>query len=618
MCSGIHGPWRGADRSSRKDKKLKDPLYPRVGGVSVFRRRRPVLAGAVIEEGLEDKSRGNLIDDSAMVLAGVAGGIEDLVCRAGGETLIPQVNGECGKGAEFGCKSLGLCGARALIAGKMKGISYHDPRDPEAAGEAGDGAEVFARVAMAVEGEDRLRGEAEFVRHGDADASGAQVKGEVADWRFGGQGSLLQIRPCDRYNLGRGSRRHDAGGCACRAGVLREPLDRGQGTSSEGRPRQVRREYESFRFATSRRIPKGFFASLRRSGKVYLNGMARRRSTNGRRRSGGGSKFFLFVLFLLVAGAAALAWLVLTPYGPTAERFVEVTPGSSSMKIGRELEKAGVVRSQYAFDAVRFFKRGTLKAGTYRFDHPIPAIEVYDQIRRGEVYTVAVTIPEGANIFDIAGRLEQLGFGPRQLFLDTAAQETSLITDLDPTAKTLEGYLFPDTYRFAPRTAMPEIAATMVKRFKTEAAQLGLSVNVHRTVTLASLVERETAVDGERPLVASVFVNRLDKKMPLMTDPSVIYGLELQKAYRGTIYASDLKRDTPYNTYLHAGLPPGPVANPGVKALRAAMAPAQTDYLYFVAAGQNPQGKSLFASTLEEHNRNVAGYREAVKKAGGR
>jgi len=234
------------------------------------------------------------------------------------------------------------------------------------------------------------------------------------------------------------------------------------------------------------------------------------------------------------------------------------------------------------------------------------------------VYTILVTVPEGSTVFDIGDRLEQAGFGARQAFVDLAAQEVSLITDLDPVAKSLEGYLFPDTYRFAPKTALPEIAATMVKRFRTQAAVLGLTTNVHRTVTLASLVEKETAIDGERPMVASVFENRLQKNMPLMTDPAVIYGLEVQKQWRGTLYESDLKRDTPFNTYLHAGLPPGPVANPGVKALRAAMAPAQTDYLYFVAAGQNPQGKSLFASTIEEHNRNVAGYRHAMKKAGAR
>jgi len=131
-------------------------------------------------------------------------------------------------------------------------------------------------------------------------------------------------------------------------------------------------------------------------------------------------------------------------------------------------------------------------------------------------------------------------------------------------------------------------------------------------------VEKETALDGERPMVASVFENRLQKNMPLMTDPAVIYGLELQNQWRGTLYESDLKRDTPYNTYLHPGLPPGPVANPGAKSLRAAMAPAQTDYLYFVAAGNNPQGRSLFAATIEEHNRNVAGYRHAMKQAGAR
>jgi UPF0755 protein len=135
---------------------------------------------------------------------------------------------------------------------------------------------------------------------------------------------------------------------------------------------------------------------------------------------------------------------------------------------------------------------------------------------------------------------------------------------------------------------------------------------------MASLVERETAVDAERPLVASVFQNRLAKKMPLMTDPSLIYGLELEGRWRGTIYASDLKRDTPWNTYLHAGLPPGPIANPGMKSLRAAMEPAKSDYLYFVAAGANPQGHSIFSRTLDEQGKAVAGYRHAVKKAGGR
>lgn len=318
---------------------------------------------------------------------------------------------------------------------------------------------------------------------------------------------------------------------------------------------------------------------------------------------------------MLLGLAGAAAFIVLTPFGPQTETFVEILPGSSTVHIARQLKEAGIIRSAMVFDAMRLIQHGTLKAGDYRFDHPAPVSEVYSRIRRGDVYTIAVTIPEGSNIFDIGNRLEQAGFGPSQKFVDVAMQEVSLVADIDPQAKSLEGYLFPDTYKIGPKEEMPQIAATMVKRFRVAAAQLGLRHDFHRVVTLASLVERETAVDGERPLVASVFENRLDKQMPLMTDPSVIYGLELEKQWHGVIHESDLQHDTAYNTYLHAGLPPGPIANPGMKSLRAAMDPAQTDYLYFVAAGDNPQGKSLFASTLEEHNRNVANYRQAMKNS---
>jgi UPF0755 protein len=346
--------------------------------------------------------------------------------------------------------------------------------------------------------------------------------------------------------------------------------------------------------------------------------MVRRRRKKGKNRGFGaaGTLLVLFLLLLAVAGAAA--WLVFVPYGPQSETFVEVTPGTSVVRIGKLLEGAGVVRTRYAFDLVRSVKRGTLRAGEYRFDHPVSVVEVYDQIQRGDVFTVAVTVPEGSNMFDIAARLEQAGFGSKQQFLDEATKRTNLVEDIDPNAKSLEGYLFPDTYHFAHKATPEQITVAMVKRFRQAAEQVGLKENVHSVVTIASLVERETAVDAERPLVASVFQNRMAKSMPLMTDPSIIYGLELQRLWRGTIYASDLKRDTPYNTYMHAGLPPGPIANPGVPSLRAALRPAKTDYLYFVAAGQNPQGKSIFSTTLEEHERNVAEYRNAVKKAGGR
>jgi UPF0755 protein len=311
-------------------------------------------------------------------------------------------------------------------------------------------------------------------------------------------------------------------------------------------------------------------------------------------------------------------FLALAPYGPEGVTIVTIPPGSSTARIGRLLEEAGIVRSQYAFDAMRWLMRGKLKAGDYRFDHPAPVSEVYDRIRRGDIYTVAVIVPEGSSIFDIGVRLQQAGLGSARDFEVAAREDAGLVADLDPGATSLEGYLFPATYLVGPRENMAQIAATMVKRFRQEAAAIGLKHDFHTVVTMASLIERETAVDGERPLVASVFTNRLAKKMPLMTDPSVIYGLELAGKWRGEIFSSDLGRETAYNTYLHKGLPPGPIANPGVKSLKAAMNPAETKYLYFVAAGDDPQGKSQFAATLEEHNKNVAGYRKALKKAGTR
>lgn len=323
----------------------------------------------------------------------------------------------------------------------------------------------------------------------------------------------------------------------------------------------------------------------------------------------------LGILVIVLLGAAGAAWLFVWPYGPEAETFVEIAPGASTTSIGRQLEDAGVVRSQYAFDLMRLWKRGKLKAGEYRFDHPAAATEVYARIARGDVFTISLTVPEGANMFDIAARVEQAGFGSRQEFLDAAVKQVGLLSGLDPTAKSLEGYLFPDTYRFARKTSPALIAAAMVRRFRVEAGELGLKENVHYVVTIASLVERETARDDERTLVASVFENRLRKNMPLMSDPAVIYGLEREGHWRGVLYRSDLSRNTAYNTYLHTGLPPGPVANPGAKSLRAAMLPANTDYLYFVAAGADAQGKSLFSSTLDQHQRNVAGYRQALRKA---
>jgi UPF0755 protein len=346
--------------------------------------------------------------------------------------------------------------------------------------------------------------------------------------------------------------------------------------------------------------------------------MASRRRTS-RRKSRSGAATLLSMIFLVaLAAAAAGTWLVLTPYGPGSETLVQIPPGSSTLRIGRQLESAGVLRSQYAFYVLRWVKHGTLKAGAYKFDHPAPATEVYSRITRGDVYTVALTVPEGATIFDIATRVEQAGLGKKRDFLQAVVDNASLVADIDPDAKSLEGYLFPDTYRFSPPVTAGQMAAAMVRQFRVAADQIDLKENVHEVVTLASVVEHETALDTERPMVASVYTNRLQKKMPLMADPSVIYGLQLEGRWRGTIYESDLQRDTAYNTYVHAGLPPGPIGNPGLPSLKAALNPAQTNYLYFVAAGRNPQGHSVFSTTLDEQIRNVAEYRKAARQAGAR
>jgi UPF0755 protein len=228
---------------------------------------------------------------------------------------------------------------------------------------------------------------------------------------------------------------------------------------------------------------------------------------------------------------------------------------------------------------------------------------------RGDVYSLTLTIPEGYNIFDIAAAVESAGLGPRAAFLTAERSQTALIADLSPNAPSLEGYLFPDTYRFGRHATPEQILAAMVHRFRQAATQLSLTDDIPRTVTLASLIEKEVAVGTERPLVAGVFVNRLAQNMPLATDPSVVYAALLEDRYRGTIYASDLQNPSPYNTYRHAGLPPGPISNPGIAALKAALAPAHTDYLYFVA---DAQGHSRFSTTLKEHSDQVQQYRQAT------
>lgn len=327
-------------------------------------------------------------------------------------------------------------------------------------------------------------------------------------------------------------------------------------------------------------------------------------------------RFFLILLLLLLLAIPVAYVAFVRPAGPAAETFVEVVPGMGTPAIGATLAAQGIIRNPYAFDLWHLIRGGTLKAGEYRFDQPATLPVIYNRLVRGDVYTRTVTIPEGFNLFDIAQAVEDAQLGTKEAILAAATQDVRLIADLDPQAKNIEGYLFPDTYRFQRHQPPGQILAAMVRRFRQNSASIGLQSDYHRIVTLASLVEKETPAAQDRPLVASVLTNRLARDMPLMTDPTVIYAALLEKRYRGTIYQSDLKRDSAYNTYRHTGLPPGPICSPGTASLQAAMSPAQSQFLYFVADA-GAAGHSRFAATLEEHERNVTAYRQGLKAAQG-
>jgi UPF0755 protein len=317
-------------------------------------------------------------------------------------------------------------------------------------------------------------------------------------------------------------------------------------------------------------------------------------------------------IFLLVA-VLWFAWALAIPVAPPAPLVLLFPPGSSTKVIAADLERAGVVRSRLAFELLHYaMPKKRLKAGEYRFERAASGIEVFRRIARGDVLLHTLVVPEGYNMFEIASAIEASGLGKREDFLFAATHETALVRAIDPQAKSLEGYLFPDTYQFSRAMNMREMAAVMVRRFQKEAQTLGMTQDVHRTVTLASIVEKETAAPDERAEVASVYANRLAKKMALAADPTVAYAALLNGNYRGAIYQSDLQSDSPYNTYKSAGLPPGPIANPGAASLEAAMHPAKTDYIFFVAVGDG-SGRHHFSANFEQHERNVIAYRKAVK-----
>ena len=326
-------------------------------------------------------------------------------------------------------------------------------------------------------------------------------------------------------------------------------------------------------------------------------------------------RWLLLALALIVVGAlGAGVWMfkgVERPYkGYTAEeQFVEIPQGAGSASMGRRLAEAGVVRDAQTFRLAAWLRGAgqRLQAGEYRFDAPMSAVDVVDKIARGDVFLQAVTFREGLTIRQMAAIFEDKGFGPAAEFV-AAAGDASLIRDLDPAAPDLEGYLFPDTYAVPRRTTAAELVGRMASRFRkaltpeirARATAHGLSVR--ELLTLASLVEKETAKAEERPIVAAVYFNRHKIGMGMQADPTVIYALERAGQYDGNLTRENLRFDSPYNTYRYAGLPPGPIAAPGAASIEAAADPAEVPYLYFVSRND---GSHVFATTLEEHNRNV-------------
>jgi UPF0755 protein len=335
-------------------------------------------------------------------------------------------------------------------------------------------------------------------------------------------------------------------------------------------------------------------------------------------------------LVLLALFAVVLAFVIYgrmnAPYRGYDEpvQLVEIPSGLSTRAIGQRLIAAGVIQDEWTYRTTLWLSGNArrLQAGEYRFDRPMTPSEVIDKIARGDVDRLRVTFPEGLTIAEMSRIFESSGLGPADGFI-AAAANVALVSAIDPDARDLEGYLFPDTYSVPRHIDAPQLVRVMTARFtdvandalRAEARAHGWSVR--QLVTLASLVEKETSRAEERPIVAAVYANRVRLGMPLQCDPTVIYALDRAGKYNGNLRRDDLAFNSPYNTYRYAGLPPGPIAAPGKLSLEAVARPADADFLYFVSRND---GSHVFARTLAEHNRNVQQYQVQFfrdRRAGG-
>jgi UPF0755 protein len=322
-------------------------------------------------------------------------------------------------------------------------------------------------------------------------------------------------------------------------------------------------------------------------------------------------------LILALMALVLLAWDWHTPYRRVDKPvLVTVAKGMHAGQVLEAVAREGLVRNRVSLKlayALFGHPRG-LRAGTYKFDRPFTPLQIVEMLNRGDVIYIKVTIPEGLRLDEVVRLLSEAGLGREEALL-RAASSPGAIRDLDPQARTLEGYLFPETYLLDPTLSETAVLQVLVKGFRNwwssqdRARPAGQSL--HDAVVLASLVEKEAATARERPIIAGVFANRLDLGMPLQTDPTIVYAQSVAGVYRGFLTRMDWGFASAYNTYLHPGLPPGPICSPGRAALEAALHPEASPFLYFVSRND---GTHAFSRTLDEHNRAVAFYQHGGGK----
>lgn len=323
----------------------------------------------------------------------------------------------------------------------------------------------------------------------------------------------------------------------------------------------------------------------------------------------------LLLLCILAGTLGLLHWLVRNDtFGDFTEPvFVDIPRGTSSWSIGTRLSKTGVLRNPLLYQLSRLTRPGAgAKAGEYRFTQAATPAEVFARLAAGDCFHLDVVVPEGSTMFDIAESVERAGIGTAAEFL-REARSPELIHDISPSAESLEGYLFPATYRFPRKATAADVCRAMTEQFRHVSKQLAMQGDPNKTVTLASMVEREAKLTGERPRIAGVYAARLHRGMKLDCDPTVIYAALLEDRWTGTIRHSDLASSNRYNTYTNPGLPPGPIANPGRDSLLAALHPLDTEELYFVAA-PGATGAHVFSKDLATHDKAVSSYRRDQRR----